>query len=183
MGEDSADKKRVSFSDIRKKLDEITEKNGIDRSSSRFTIDEVCEFLMINQESQEQIKDLPFTKIKVYYDDVINEIKIIPLDELEGVTLRELTNDAYNWLEQLEKINFGKIKNYSDSFEEMSKFLKEDALLQTDDLPIVIEYENKYYIEEGLHRLTIAKCLKIEKFKVKVCQPKKIEVQILNRGK
>jgi hypothetical protein len=183
MSDDSKNKKRFSFSDVSKKLDDIMDKNSIDKSNSRFSISDICEYLKINEKEQEQIKAMPFTKIKAYYEEMIEEIKIIPLAELQGVNLRELTQNAWNWFSQLENLRFVKIKNYSRSFEEMYKFLNEDSLLQADDLPIVIKYNNKYFIEEGLHRLTIAKCIGIREFKVVVKFPKTTEVKILNEIK
>lgn len=173
--------KKYRFSDLNKDLDKTLKKMGMDKVQNKFSIEEICNYLNISKTSQKVIQNIPYKKISTQWNKENIYERTISLEDLKGVILREGTHNSWNWFEQLENLRFNKIKSYSKSFESMHKYLNEDALDQKEDLPIVLKYENEYFIHEGLHRLTISKCLGLEKFKVLVIDPELIEVNFLQK--
>lgn len=178
MNEGSNSKKKINPLDVAK----IFSRSMSENESSNLSLDKVCEYLEIDEKSQQRISKLAFHKIDASIDGNRLYEDIIKLEDLVGVNLRELTHNAWSWLEQLEELRFSKIKMQSESYQQMFDYLNEGALKQEEDLPIVIKHNNKYFIDEGLHRLTISKCIGIEKFKVLICKPKSTEIENLNKN-
>ena len=101
-----------------------------------------------------KLKELPFDPD----DNSIWTLKTINVDNIVGV-YRPM--HAKTWIEMLDYKSCHKNKNFmlfqENGLAEFTKFLLNPP---SDDLPMVIEYNNEYYIAgEGLHRLTIAKCI------------------------
>ncbi len=101
-----------------------------------------------------KLKDLPFDPT----DDAIYIKKTINSDKIVGV-YRPL--HAETWLGMLDSQYCHKTRNFQEfetkGLAAFKEFLSHPS---EEDLPIVIQYNNEYYIAgEGLHRLTIAKCI------------------------
>lgn len=104
----------------------------------------------INELGQEEVKDFLYDSDAHYQ----NTLEVIEVDKIVGIA-RAIWD--YDWLSILEKYchkgrNFERYN--ADNF---------DSILmceQVDGYPSVVEKEDGYYISgNGLHRLTIAKCL------------------------
>lgn len=117
----------------------------------------------VNELRKLELKDLPLDPS----DDVNCTLKTINVDYIVGV-YRPI--HARTWLEMLDSKYCYKEKNFKQleaaGLEIFKKFLLNPNF---NDLPIVYQYKNEYYIAgEGLHRLTIAKCIGHIKTKVAV---------------
>jgi|SRR5690554_1377714 len=132
----------------------------------KMTLKQIYEYLKLNDEDRIRIEKLEFQKITSRKGEINVEPVLISLKDLKGVTHRDLTYNCKNWNELLANIKFKNFNRYSNSFEEMYEYLSDKSKLDTIDLPIVIKHNNEYYIEEGMHRLTIAKCIGVKDFKV-----------------
>lgn len=133
---------------------------------TKMTLKDINEYLKLNNEDRMRIGNLEFKKISSRKGKISAEPIIISLNDLKGVTHRDLSYNCENWNELLANIKFKNFSKNSNSFEEMYEYLSDKSKLDTMDLPIVIKYNNEYYIEEGMHRLTIAKCIGVKDFQV-----------------
>lgn len=124
-----------------------------------WTNEERLELLSIDNEKQENIKNLDFKKIDIDREEYNHiQAKKIEIKKLQGINR---TVESNNWLELLFELH--KLHNF-DKFK-ASDFIKYISQLSTEctDLPEVIEYQGEFYIDgNGKHRLTIAKCLGIK---------------------
>lgn len=90
--------------------------------------------------------------------------KVIDLSAVKGLAYDSGFNSWTDCLDKLQKkSNFDKLQDV----EQFRNFLLNPA--DGSELPRVIEYQGCYYIDEnGRHRLTMAKCLGVEKAKAVV---------------
>ena len=121
--------------------------------------------------SQERVNQLQSMKLKAPVFDInkvklINTVETINVDDVVGVCRN---NTANTWLLMLYDEFCHKNSNFEEfNYSSFKKLLLNEPL---DGLPIVYEYQNEYYIGgNGLHRLTIAKCLGGMTAKVAVCK-------------
>lgn len=137
--------------------------NSINRNSVTFSEEEKLQLLGIEDEI-EAIKKLRFEKVNIDYQDVQGEFQIIDLNKLIGINNRG--DDSNNWIELL----FDLHKNQNFIEFTRGNFINYISLLceSQEELPIVIEdIKGNYFIDgNGKHRLTIAKCMSVEKFPV-----------------
>lgn len=153
-------------------LDSILKKMGINTfDSNNYSDEDRLELLGIDDKELKMLEQMMFCRVNLDVTDYGKiEYKIIELDNLVGINRSDV---AENWLEQLfklhKKINFELFQN-KINFEEYVNSLNENSL----ELPEVIENsDGKYYINgNGKHRLTIAKCLRINTFPVMVIKLK-----------
>ncbi|MDO0821303.1 hypothetical protein [Desulfosporosinus nitroreducens] len=138
----------------------------IDRS-----IDNKLNILGINSERKALLKSIRCRIIEIPkdYDQGEYALEIIDLDDLNGYC-RIVISNIENWLEGLDDlykfVNFDRYKGK----QQFEQFLNQiENSMDTFGLPEVIELDGFYYIAgNGKHRLTIAKCVGIDKVPVLV---------------
>lgn len=128
-------------------------------------LEERIKILGLSDERVQELKSMPVKEI-IYNSDgnYQNTLEIIDTDRIVGLARCFWDN---NWLDVLSEKYCHKVRNFTrydaDTF---------DIVLQcehSDDYPSVIECQGEYYISgNGLHRLTMAKCLGNRKAKVVV---------------
>lgn len=98
------------------------------------------------------VKDCPIDLSDKKYS---TSFQIINSDDIVGV-YRPIHAD--DWLNMLDDKYCHKNRNFEKfDYDDFTKLLLNEPI---DGFPVVIKYKNKYYIEgNGLHRLTIAKCI------------------------
>lgn len=128
-------------------------------------LDERIKILGLSDERVQELKNMPVKEI-IYNSDgnYQNTLEIIDTDKIVGLARGFWDN---NWLDVLSEKYCHKVRNFTsynpDTF---------DRVLQCDnstDYPSVVEFQGEYYISgNGLHRLTMAKCLGNRQAKVVV---------------
>lgn len=135
-----------------------------------FSLDERIEIIGLSKRRKKALEKIQVKVIE--YDAVENyktSIKTINTDKIVGLA-RPFGDKT--WLDVLSNKYCHKNKNFrvfnAETFNEV--LLSE----QSDGYPTVVKYRNKYYISgNGLHRLTIAKCIGNKRAKVVVEKRKK----------
>ncbi|WP_414150286.1 hypothetical protein ACIZ62_12740 [Acetobacterium carbinolicum] len=119
--------------------------------------------LGLTQERIEDLRNMTCKSIKINYIEIGKIEEYIELSRLVGSCRPNLGNTWYDNLEDLHKTtNFERYLN-KENFEKYLKNMSEE------DLPDVIEFQDEYYINgNGRHRLTIAKCVGVERIKAVV---------------
>lgn len=155
----------VDFKDLFKNF------GNSDENFKNYSDKDRIKLLDLNDEDVIRIENSKIHKVD-YCDNDYEGIRFeeILLDRLVGINRGDA---ADNWLEQLFKLHKQTCFNYIDngfSFADYAQSLNEESY----DLPNVIEDgDGKYYINGGgKHRLTIAKCLQLETFPVRVIKLK-----------
>jgi len=133
---------------------------GIDTTPrKKYSDQDRIALLNITANDQAEIESLEFSRI--FCNPVAGQppvFKIIDLEKLVGVNGG---GRATNWMEQL----FSLHKQYIFDLYKPESFKTYLASCDStnEDLPHVIEHNGKYYIDtNGKHRLSIAKCIKIQ---------------------
>jgi len=128
-----------------------------------FGLDERIQIIGLSQKRVEElekilVKEIPYNS-NIDYEKKLN---IIDTDKIVGLA-RPFWDQT--WLDVLSD----KYCHKNRDFELFNAENFDDILLceQVDGYPTVVEFENEYYISgNGLHRLTIAKCIGNKKAKV-----------------
>ncbi len=133
-----------------------------DNKPKQFSDNDRLELLEIDNSASEYIQNLAFKKV-YYGDDDYGETsyEIVPIEKIVGLNNR-LGNET-NWLELLFSLhkqrNFELYKSH-ENFEKYINNLNEECEV----LPHLLLVNREYYISgDGKHRLTIAKCIGLEK--------------------
>lgn len=128
-------------------------------------LEERIKILGLSKERVEELRNMPVKEVQYNSDgNYQNVLDVIDTDKIVGLARCFWDN---NWLDVLSEKYCHKVRNFTmydaDTF---------DMVLQcehSDDYPSVVEYQGEYYISgNGLHRLTIAKCLGNKKARVVV---------------
>jgi len=130
-------------------------------------LEDKLKVLKIDENRFFEIKNMVYKSLE--QDDLeekdFKENQIIFLDKLVGMS-RWDSYQFKNWIEVLDSLH--KMRNFNIYSEKSFENLIENPP-SYDNIPQVIYYDGEFYIDgEGKHRLTIAKCLGIEKAKVGV---------------
>ncbi len=122
--------------------------------------------LQIDPERRAQIEGLRFEKIDVNEEAYsCTKFAVIPVAEIIGINRQD---NVKNWIECLFNLHKQRIFDEYSGREQYEEFLL-GGEQSRNDLPHVIEYKGKYYVAaNGKHRITLAKCLGIQKVPVLV---------------
>lgn len=134
--------------------------------SDRLTEDEVIEFLELNEEQISQLRntELIHECLEVNKTNA-GETAEIDVEFIVGLNCRNGDRDIDNWYDMLMKLHKQTCCIQNKSVGELKKYLENMGTL---NLPEVLQTKSgDYFINgDGKHRLTIAKCLRIDKVKV-----------------
>ena len=140
----------------------------------KLTLEERLDILGIDKARKDQIKELQY--IEVNFDESEYEKNnykdSILIKDLIGVNRGRLNND--NWLNTLSNLDHDQPFLYlkeGNSFDDFIKMVME--LLPDEKIRVLKDSNGKYVINnDGMHRLTIAKCLGIKQISVTVTELK-----------
>lgn len=142
---------------------------GIENQESReYSLEERCELLGIT-DVKKDIEKLEFLWCTIDLEGDTHEViaeseNLILVDDIIGVARSPIAK-VENWIELLGHLH--KKRNF-DAYEGKEQF-ERYMLSDRKDVPIVYEFENNYYVAgEGKHRVTISKCLGLDKIKAKI---------------
>lgn len=129
----------------------------------KLSIEEKISILGLSEQRVNELKEMPVREISYNSDTQYqNDLKIINVDEIVGLARPFYDN---NWLDVLSDKYCHKVSNFTNFNKDTFDMVLQCE--QIDDYPSVVEEQGGYYISvDGLHRLTIAKCLGNKKAKV-----------------
>lgn len=134
---------------------------GENKLSEPYTLERRISILGLTKERVDILNKLLIKEIDINCDEYERKLDYIDINKLVGLNRR--IDNVTTWLELLEKLH--KMKNFENF--DLKNFKEFILKTNEDDPPSVLEYGEEYYIDgDGKHRLTIAKCLGIEKAKV-----------------
>ena len=120
----------------------------------------------------DSFKSLPYEFHQDSYQDYDNNIEVIVnLSSIIGTSNSKLgVYSIQYWSEFYDKISFVKLYQNNDyTLNDTLRFLEENKDRCTiEDIPKVILNNNKLIVDEGLHRITLAKGLLLDKYFVKL---------------
>lgn len=131
-------------------------------------INKKIKLLNLSEKRVAELKEMKYKYCCLNLNDCGNtKIEFIKLENLVGSCRPNMRHTWYGNLEDLHKmVNFERFLN-KENFEIYLKNMSEE------DLPDVIEFQDEYYINgNGRHRLTIAKCVGVERIKAVVISVK-----------
>jgi len=133
-------------------------------------LQERLKILQISEEALPALRNLVFEKIDVDDADYpVSTIVVLPVSRIVGLNRQD---PVQNWLECLGKLHRKRNFELFTDRETFERFLLNEAY--PDELPHVIDHDGKYYVStNGKHRITFAKCLGIERLRVRVFQKAK----------
>lgn len=137
-------------------------------NNNGLSLDDKVEILGLNEQRVNELKKTiveQFPLSNCENKKMSKSLKLIDTDKIVGLA-RPVWGET-SWLEILDN----KYCHKDINFEEFEIDMFDDVLMKVtqDGYPSVIEYKNKYYISgNGLHRLSIAKCIGNKKAKVNV---------------
>ena len=136
----------------------------------KLSTEEIINLLELDCGKRKDIESLLYENINIDADsDLGIEFVEINLADLVGMNRAERNS---NWLDCLFKLHKHTCYKFYESREKF-QLLMSSYTEDNDEIPRVIELNDKYYIHEnGKHRLTIAKCLKLAKASVLVSKAK-----------
>ncbi|PFT25287.1 hypothetical protein COK52_06780 [Bacillus thuringiensis] len=132
-------------------------------------LEEKLKVLAIDSNRISEIKNLVYKSFCEDEEKLENkgfkEKQIICLDQLVGMN-RWDAHQFENWIDVLNSLH--KMKNFDIYTKSEFEYVIENPP-STDNIPQVISLNGEFYIDgEGKHRLTIAKCLGLEKARVDI---------------
>ncbi len=141
---------------------------GADKVEEDLSIEEKVNKIGLSFERVGFIKHSPVKQLPIDSTDYKKTIENIDTDKILGTT-RNVGVHVLSWYDMLDKVCH---KDYIFRKFDLGRF--DDLLLnpRDDDHPVVIENNGAFYIEDnGMHRLSIAKCQGGKKAKVIVKKP------------
>ena len=128
-------------------------------------LDDKINILELSIERVDELKKIKVKELSFHEDtkELINKMQVINVDDVIGLA-RPVYGDI-SWLDILDNKYCHKNRNFDLYNKETFDYVLMNEV--QDDYPVVIEYKKKYYIAgNGLHRLTMAKCLGNKKARV-----------------
>lgn len=138
------------------------------------TSQQVSEFLKLEQNRINELQREIVIICPANHNFKNREIQVINPQKIIGFCARKCYSDNMTWYDYLGSFGIEKLFQYSHSdnineiYNSIINYLTVRSFEITMDLPRVLKYNDKYIIEEGMHRLVVAKALGLTEYKVEV---------------
>lgn len=125
------------------------------------SLERKLQLLDLNENDKYKLKNIPCNIINICEKNNSIVAKI-NLTDIVGIN-RAINNGQKNWLDCLASLHKMYIFCNFPGKEKFNILLNDENSVSNSDLPVVTEYNGEYYISSnGIHRLTIGKCIGIK---------------------